>query len=355
MLSTSVYILAFILSFVVAVVSTPLVKKLAIKIGAIDKPNQRKVHKDIMPRLGGLAIVFGFFAGLLLINPNYSTIMPFLIGAFIIVVLGILDDKYTVSPKVKLFGQIIAACVVVFSGLKIEMINLPFYGEVHFGIWSYAFTILWIVGITNAINLIDGLDGLAAGTSSIALISILIMAILDGQILVIGLSVILIGSSLGFLIFNFYPAKIFMGDTGSLFLGYSISVISIMGLFKNLTLFSFVIPIIILAIPIFDTVFAIVRRILKKQKISAPDKSHLHYCLLAMGFSHKTTVLIIYGVSALFGVSAIIFSATTLWASVILVLTLLLGIQICAELIGIIGTKKTPVISLMKRLMASVK
>nr|WP_209121749.1 MraY family glycosyltransferase [Alkalihalobacillus sp. BA299] len=349
MLPLHIYVLAFLVSFIVAIVTTPLVKKIALSIGAIDQPEARKVHAKIMPRLGGLAIVFGFVAGLLVLQPQFSYILPIMVGAFIIVLVGILDDKYTLKANIKLVGQTAAACIVVFSGLKIDMINLPFYGEVYFGIWSYPFTILWIVGVTNAINLIDGLDGLAGGVSTIALASILTMAILDGQLLAIALSVILIASTLGFLLFNFYPAQIFMGDTGSLFLGYLISVISILGLFKNLTLFSLIIPIIILAIPIFDTFFAIIRRMLKRKKISAPDKKHLHYCLLEMGFSHRQTVLIIYGVSAFFGTAAIIFSATALWLSIFIIFLLLFAIQIGAEMIGILDNGKKPVVNFIKR------
>ncbi|WP_078429750.1 glycosyltransferase family 4 protein [Alkalihalobacterium alkalinitrilicum] len=351
MLPLYIYVIAFIIAFTVTIVSTPFVKKLAIKIGATDRPETRKVHEKIMPRLGGLAIVLGFVAGILVIRPESQFIVPIMMGAFIIVVLGILDDKYTLRANSKLVGQILAASVVVFSGLKIDMINLPFTGEIYFGIWSYPFTILWIVGITNAINLIDGLDGLAAGVSSIALTSILVMAVLDGQLLAIALSVVLIGSTLGFLVHNFYPAKIFMGDTGSLFLGYLISVISITGLFKNLTFISLVIPVIILAIPIFDTLFAIIRRIVNKKKISAPDKKHLHYCLLEMGFSHRKTVLIIYGVSAFFGISAIIFSTTAQWLSVFIILFLLLVIQISAELVGIMDNKKKPLINFFMKMI----
>ncbi|MCD8502185.1 MAG: undecaprenyl/decaprenyl-phosphate alpha-N-acetylglucosaminyl 1-phosphate transferase [Bacillaceae bacterium] len=165
-------------------------------------------------------------------------------------------------------------------------------------------------------NLIDGLDGLAAGVSSIALTSILVMAVMDGQWVVVNLSIILIASTTGFLVYNFHPAKIFMGDTGSLFLGYSISVLSMLGLFKNIAIFSFVIPVAILAVPIFDTVFAIIRRLLKRKRLFSPDKSHLHYCLLELGFSHRKSVLIIYGISAFFGLAAIIFSATTMWTGI---------------------------------------
>lgn len=173
-------------------------------------------------------------------------------------------------------------------------------GTVELTQFGFILTILWIVGVTNAINLIDGLDGLAAGVSAIGLTSILIIAIMDYSIIVVYLSIIVVGSCLGFLYHNFYPAKIFMGDTGALFLGYSISVISMLGLFKNVALFSFIIPIIIIAVPIFDTIFAIIRRLINKQSIGQADRKHIHYRLIEMGYSHQTAVLIIYAFSGFF-------------------------------------------------------
>ncbi|TXC90962.1 undecaprenyl/decaprenyl-phosphate alpha-N-acetylglucosaminyl 1-phosphate transferase [Metabacillus litoralis] len=349
------YIVAFILSFAVAVLITPLVKKIAIKIGATDQPNTRKIHKEIMPRMGGLAIFIGVIAGFLYLKPQSLYMTEVIIGAFIIILIGILDDRFTLQARYKFLGQLIAAIVVASSGLLVDKFTIPFFGIVQLDFWSYPVTVLWIVAITNAINLIDGLDGLAAGVSSIAMTSILIMAFADSQIVVIALCTILIGSSLGFLVHNFYPAKIFMGDTGALFLGYSISIISMLGLFKNLTLFSFVIPIIVLAVPIFDTVFAIIRRFLNKRSIAAPDKLHLHYCLVDLGFSHRTSVLIIYFFSACFGFSAIIFSNATLWLSLLLMMILLLAIQFIAELVGLIGMNRKPLINTFRRLTADKK
>ncbi|WP_044749200.1 glycosyltransferase family 4 protein [Bacillus alveayuensis] len=344
------YILAFFISFSTAVISTPFVKSLAIRYGFVDKPNHRKVHTSLMPRLGGLAIVLGTVAGLIYLTPESRFFPAIFIGGLIIVMIGILDDKFNLSPKVKFIGQLIAACIVVFSGLKIDFITFPFGEKIYIGAFGYILAIFWIVGITNAINLIDGLDGLAGGVSAIAMSSILMMAVLNNQFLVISLTVVLIASTLGFLIFNFHPAKIFMGDTGALFLGYSISVISILGLLKSVTLFSLIVPIIILGIPIFDTFFAIVRRVLNKQKISSPDKSHLHHCLLAMGFSHRTTVLIIYGIGIFFGVSAIIFSTSTLWGSLTIIGLLVILVQLTAEVIGLIGKRK-PLINTVRKLL----
>jgi UDP-GlcNAc:undecaprenyl-phosphate GlcNAc-1-phosphate transferase len=343
------YIIAFCISLVVSIISTPLVKKFAIKYGFIDKPDKRKVHATLMPRLGGIAIVMGALAGLLYLSPKTNDLIPIGIGALIILTIGILDDKYTLSAKTKLIGQLIAASIVVLSGIDIDFIRLPFSERIELGTFGAILSILWIVGVTNAINLIDGLDGLAGGVSVIALGTILTMAVINNQLIVIPLCIILIASTLGFLFFNFHPAQIFMGDTGALFLGYSISVISMLGLFKSLTLFSLIIPIIILGIPIFDTFFAIVRRLLNKQKISAPDKSHLHHRLLAMGYSHRTTVFIIYGMGLFFGISAIIFSSSTLWVSLIIIGLLFIIVQLTAELIGLIGKHK-PLLNVFRRI-----
>ena len=287
--------LAMAAAFIAAIILTPLVIKFAIRIGAVDHPNYRKVHASVMPRIGGLAIFGAFVIGYLLFHPSDEHAVGILVGALIIIVTGFLDDMLDISAKAKLFGQLVAAIVVVtWGGLQIDFINLPFFGPFDFGYLSIPITILWIIGITNAINLIDGLDGLAAGVSTIALISIAVMAMIMGEMFVVATAAILAASALGFLFYNFHPAKIFMGDTGALFLGYMISVLALLG-YKNVTMISLIIPIIILGVPISDTFFAIIRRIRLKQPISAPDKSHLHHCLLRAGFSHRQTVLIIYG------------------------------------------------------------
>jgi UDP-GlcNAc:undecaprenyl-phosphate GlcNAc-1-phosphate transferase len=349
--SLSTYIVAFMISLIVTIVATPFVKMLAYRLGVVDSPNARKVHEKQMPRMGGLSIVLGFLAGFIYLWPASEYTIPILIGAITIVTIGILDDKFALSAKYKLLGQIAAAIIVVSSGLQIEHVNIPFVGYIDFGWMSFPITVFWIVGITNAINLIDGLDGLASGVSSIALTSMLVMAILDNQALAIALAVILLAGTLGFLFFNVHPAEIFMGDTGSLFIGYTISIISITGLFKSLTLFSLIIPVFILAVPIFDTLFAIVRRMLKRQKLSSPDKSHLHHCLLALGFSHRTTVHIIYVISIFFAASAIVVSKSILWGSLFILCLLLVMMQFTAEIIGTLKDRKTPLINTVKKVI----
>lgn len=339
---------ALIICFLISVLVTPFVKKLAIRLGAVDQPNQRKVHTRAMPRLGGLAIYMSFLGGMILFFPNDSTIWPILIGGLIIIVTGVMDDIKELTPLWKLTGQLAAALVVATGGVTVDFINLPFgEGQLHFGHFSIPITILWIVLVTNAINLIDGLDGLAAGVSSIALLTISGLAITMGNTFVVIIGFILLGSTLGFLVYNFYPAKIFMGDSGALFLGFMISVLSLLG-FKNVTLFSFVIPMIILGVPFSDTIFAIVRRILHRKPISAPDKSHLHHSLLRLGYSHPETVLMIYTMSALFSLAAVIFTQSTLWGALFILGIVMLLIEIIVEMTGLISHNYRPLLNLVR-------
>ncbi len=340
--------IAAMICFLVSILITPIVIKLAIKIGATDQPNKRKVHSKVMPRLGGLAIFVSFIVGFLILQPDSVYKWPIIIGSIIIIITGILDDLFELSAKWKLLGQLAAALVVIFNGVDVEMVNLPFgIGELQLGYLTIPLTIIWIVGITNAINLIDGLDGLAAGVSSIALITISGMAIIMGDGFVLSIGVLVLFSTLGFLFYNFHPAKIFMGDTGALFLGYMIAVLSLLG-FKNVTLISFIVPVIILGVPISDTFFAIIRRIVNKQPLSAPDKSHLHHCLLKLGYGHRKTVLMIYGMSAIFGLAAVVFSQATVWGSLVVIVVLLIAIELIVEKIGLVGKEYRPLLNMFR-------
>ena len=341
--------LALVVAFVASILLTPLVKRLAYRVGAVDKPNYRKVHDHIMPRLGGLAIFIAFLIGVVILRPMDESMIAILIGSFVIIVTGVLDDMYEISPKAKLLGQAIAAAIVIFFGdIQIEFINLPFGGELNFGYLSIPLTLIWIIGITNAINLIDGLDGLAAGVSTIALLTLAAMAFIMGNVFVLAIALLLAASSSGFLFYNFHPAKIFMGDTGSLFLGFMISVLALLG-FKNVTFVSLVIPIIMLGVPISDTFFAIVRRLLNKQPPFSPDKSHLHHRLMSIGFTHRQTVLIIYGIAAMFGLAAIIFSMAKLWGGILLIAVLLIAIELFVEVIGLAGQNYRPLLNLVRK------
>ncbi|WP_229683109.1 MraY family glycosyltransferase [Virgibacillus oceani] len=342
-------LLAF-LTLLISLIITPIIIKVSLKMKATDKPNHRKVHTDPIPTLGGLAIFFSFLIGLVILQPSNEYHLAIICGGFLIIVLGFLDDLFDISPKVKFLVQIVAALLVVFwGGLQVEFINLPFGGQIEFGFLSSIVTVFWIVGITNAINLIDGLDGLAAGVSSIALFTISGMAIIMGDIYVATMALILFFSTIGFLRYNFYPAKIFMGDTGALFLGYMISVLALLG-FKNVTIISFIIPIFILGVPISDTLIAMVRRYINKQPLSSPDSSHLHHRLVSSGFTHKQTVLFIYGLSAMFSVAAILFSMTTVWGSILIFSIALLAIQVLIENLELINSEYKPLTNFFKGL-----
>lgn len=335
------------LCFVASVLITPIIKKVVQRFNIMDKPNKRKVHKSKIPTLGGLAIYISFIIGLMISRPVDSHMIALIIGSFIIIITGILDDMYDLSPRYKLIGQMFAATIAVVGGFQLEFINLPFGGQLDFGFLSIPLTILWIIGITNAINLIDGLDGLAAGVSSIALITISIMAVLMGDGFVLTIALLVLGSTLGFLVYNFYPAKIFMGDTGALFLGYMIALLSLLG-FKNITFVSLIIPVIILGVPISDTFFAIIRRMINKQPLSAPDQQHLHHRLLSSGFTHRQAVLVIYGVAIMFSLAAVIFSMATLWGSILIIAILLFTIELFVEMIGLVGKDYRPLLRIMR-------
>lgn len=343
-------VIAFIISCVTTIIITPIIMKLAIKVNAVDKPNKkRKMHNGVKPSMGGLAIFIGVGAGLVYLQPVHPQLNAIIIGACIMIITGILDDIFELRAIYKLIGQISAAVVVVSSGLVIEKLTMPFIGTVYLEGFGLVLTVFWIVAASNAINLIDGLDGLAAGVSAIALSSILVMALIDYRIVVVYLSIVLIGSCFGFLFFNFHPSKIFMGDTGALFLGYAIAIVSMLGLFKNVAFFSFIVPVIVLAIPIFDTIHAIIRRKINKQGIATADMKHIHYQLINMGYSHRTSVLIIYGFSVFFGIMAIVFNSATLLTSLIVLGIIVLAIQLIAEIAGITLSHRRPLLDGFRR------
>lgn len=294
--------------FAFVLIITPTIGKIATHVGAIDIPNNRKVHNKEMPRLGGLAIFMGLLLGYMLFSEQSIQMISILIGSILIIITGIIDDIKPLSAKYKFGGQLLAALVVTFYGGLI-ITDLDFMGlYVEFGFLSQLVTIIFILGAINCINLIDGLDGLAGGISSIYFLTIGIIAFIQSNVggLDAILAFIMLGSTLGFLVHNFYPAKIFMGDTGSMFLGFIIAVIAIIG-FKNVTLTSLFVPILILAIPILDTLFAIIRRMIKNEPIYKPDKMHLHHQLLNMRLSHRNTVLLIYLMTSLFSAASIIY------------------------------------------------
>jgi len=324
-------------AFLITLVGTPYIRRLAIKIKAMDKPGERKVHHNAMPRLGGLAICLAFWAVVVSTQEMTREMYGLLGGGVLICLVGLWDDIRGVSARTKLLVQILAACIAISAGIRVEFITNIIAGEIPLLYLSYPVTILWIIGITNAVNLIDGLDGLAAGVSAIAAVTIGVVSILEGFTQAGILAFILAAGVFGFLKHNFYPAKIFMGDTGSLFLGFNLSILAILGLTKTTTvMISLFLPVIILGIPIIDTVFAIVRRYFNGKPIFSPDKEHLHHRLLALGLTHKKTVLTIYGVSALLGTSAIVMTRVTTPQSMLILIAVTLGVYIAAEKAGIL-------------------
>lgn len=299
-------IVIFVMVFTAALF--PIVRWISFHVGALDYPNERKIHKKPMPVMGGLMIFLGFLFGYMLFAPQSTQMLAILIGGFIVVLTGILDVIEPLKAKEKMVGQVAAALVITFYG-KILLNDITAFGfYFNFGWLSYPLTIIFIVSLMNCINLIDGLDGLAAGISSIFFATIGIIAFIMHNIgsLEITLTFIMLGACLGFLIFNFNPAKIFMGEIGSMFLGYMIAVVCLLG-FKAVTLTSLVVPMLILGIPILDTLFAILRRIIHHKPIYEADKQHLHHQLLNKKFSQRSTVLIIYCVSILFSIASILF------------------------------------------------
>jgi len=297
-------------TFLLSIVLTPLSIMFAKHVGAVDVPDgKRKVHNKPIPSMGGLAIFVSFLIGYMLFVPKTDQIESILIGGFIIVLTGICDDIKPLSPKWKLLGQIVASVIVtVYGGLVFK--DMQIFGHFfEFKLLAYPLTIFFIIAIINAINLTDGLDGLAAGCSSIYFITIAILGFIMQNLggLDVILCLILFGSCLGFLIYNFSPALVFMGDTGSMFLGYIISVIALMG-FKTATLTSLIIPMLLLFVPILDTLLAMGRRLLKGKSIGDADKDHLHHQLLKNTHSTKITVLIMYAINILFATVSIFYT-----------------------------------------------
>ena len=306
MIYRSLLIVGVTLLFVAMII--PFVKKIAEHIGAIDIPNERKVHTNPIPRLGGLGIFMGFLLGYMLFGQHSIQMNSILIGSFIILVTGIFDDIKPINAKAKLLGELLASLVIVFYG-DIVLTNLTVLGlNINLGILAYPITILFIIACTNIINLIDGLDGLSGGVSSIFYATTVVICFFQERFgLEFALSLIMLGSTMGFLIHNFNPAKIFAGDSGALFMGFIISVISLLG-FKTTAMTSIFIPLMILSVPILDTLLAIIRRLINHKGIMEADKEHLHHQLLKMKFSHRNTVLIIYGINILFATASVLYT-----------------------------------------------
>lgn len=346
---------------------TPLVRRFSLKVGAVDHPNARRINKVDMPSGGGLAIFLTFVIATLVILPLISKdytypwwrepyqvyILPVVIGALVIVVTGYLDDIFELKPLPKLLGIVIAATIVwAFTDFRFDSFKIPFGGPlIHFNPLVTCFlTILWIIAITNAINLIDGLDGLVSGVSIISLVTMAIVSyfFLPKADLFLTLTIlVMVAAIAGFFPYNYHPASIYLGDTGALFIGFMIGVLSLQGL-KNSTAVTVVTPVIILGVPILDTVVAIIRRTLSGQKFYEPDKLHLHHRLLSMGFSHRGAVWMVYAIAFIFSLIALLLNVSSRFGGVLLIFGLLSALEIFIEGLGIWGENRTPLFNAFK-------
>ena len=333
----SIYGFPFMLAMFVSYVLTPYIKKLAFKIGAVDRPDNRKVHKKIMPRLGGLAIYIAFMIGCVASMEITWDIFGILLGGTLIVALGVADDVYQLPAKVKLLGQIAAACVLVIFDIRIEWVNNPLGGYFYLDMLSIPFTIFWVISFTNVVNLIDGLDGLAAGVSAIASLTVILVAVQMGYFHIAILTAALAGAIIGFIRYNFNPATIFMGDTGSMFIGYMLAAISVYGAVKTAATIALIVPAIALGLPILDTAFAIMRRYVNGRPIFQPDKGHLHHRLLATGMSHKETVLFMYGITAVLCIGAVLWAEMDGFYAALIIAVIMTAVAVGAKKIGILN------------------
>lgn len=336
--------IAFISAVIISFIMTPPARRLAIKVGAMDVPKEpRKIHNKPMPYFGGLAIYISIMACMFVYMPHNATNLYIMAGATIIVLTGIVDDMYDMPAKVKLLMQIVAALVAIKGGVQIHFITNPLSetGMSYLLSWlSYPLTLFWLVGITNTINLIDGLDGLASGVASIAATTLLFTTSKMGHDFIVTQCAIIAGASLGFLPFNFNPAKIFMGDTGALLLGYMLAVTSVMGMVKSVAAVALAVPVFALGLPIFDTAFAIIRRFINKKPIMQADKEHLHHRLMKSGLNQRQTVLIMYFISMMLGIVAITIADTEPLVGIIVAMIVVIAVFYFAKIGGLFKKKE---------------
>lgn len=332
----------FLATMVLAYALTPVVRRLALRIGAVDRPADRKVHTEPKPYLGGVAIYLAFFIVMAWsIGFSDLTMVGILVGASLILALGVVDDLISLRPSVKFLGQVLAALVLVWFDVKIEWISNPFGGMILLPHWlTPLITVFWVVAVVNMVNLIDGLDGLAAGISTIASVTLLLVALKAGQLHVVLMTAALAGAALGFLPHNFNPAKIFMGDGGSMFLGYLLAAVSVEGALKGPTTAALVIPVLTLGLPILDTALAIVRRTANGRPFHEADRGHVHHRLMQLGLSHRDTVLVMWLVSGWLGISAIALTALGLVPALALLLFVGLSLFFAAKKVGILNLRE---------------
>ncbi|HEL1340295.1 TPA: undecaprenyl/decaprenyl-phosphate alpha-N-acetylglucosaminyl 1-phosphate transferase [Streptococcus equi subsp. zooepidemicus] len=358
-------VLVLIGALLMSLLLTPIVRFLSVRVGVVDTPNARRINKVPMPTSGGLAIFTSFVIASLVLMPIASNgahiggqtyfqyILPVVLGGLVVTITGFIDDVYELSPKLKMLGIVIGAIIVwAFTDFKFDSFKIPFGGPLlaFDPFLTFFLTVLWIISITNAINLIDGLDGLVSGVSIISLVTMAIVAYfflpLTNFFLTLTI-LILIASIAGFFPYNYHPAIIYLGDTGALFIGFMIGVLSLQGL-KNATAVAVVTPVIILGVPIMDTIVAIIRRSLSGKKFYEPDKMHLHHRLLSMGFTHRGAVLVVYGIAMLFSLISLLLNVSSRIGGILLMLGLLFALEVFIEGIEIWGEKRTPLFNLLK-------
>ncbi|EHJ51548.1 glycosyl transferase N-acetylglucosaminyltransferase RgpG [Streptococcus macacae NCTC 11558] len=357
------YVLVLIATFLLSLVLTPLVRFLSFRIGAVDKPNARRINKVPMPSAGGLAIVISFTLSTLVFMPMilkthiwgqsyFDYILPVVLGSLVIAVTGFIDDIYELSARLKLLGILIGAVLIWFlTDFRFDSFKIPFGGPMlHFDPWlSFLLTILWVVAITNAVNLIDGLDGLVSGVSIISLTTMGLISyfFLFGTDIFLTMTIfVLIFAIAGFFPYNYHPAIIYLGDTGALFIGFLIAVLSLQGL-KNATAVAVVTPIIVLGVPIVDTAVAIIRRTLSGKKFYEPDNMHLHHRLLALGFTHRGAVLVVYGIAMFFSLVSLLLNVSSRLGGILLMAGVAFALEIFIESLEIWGPKRTPLFKLL--------
>lgn len=358
-------VLVLIGALLMSLLLTPIVRFLSVRVGVVDTPNARRINKVPMPTSGGLAIFTSFVIASLVLMPIASNgahiggqtyfqyILPVVLGGLVVTITGFIDDVYELSPKLKMLGIVTGAIIVwAFTDFKFDSFKIPFGGPLlaFDPFLTFFLTVLWIISITNAINLIDGLDGLVSGVSIISLVTMAIVAYfflpLTNFFLTLTI-LILIASIAGFFPYNYHPAIIYLGDTGALFIGFMIGVLSLQGL-KNATAVAVVTPVIILGVPIMDTIVAIIRRSLSGKKFYEPDKMHLHHRLLSMGFTHRGAVLVVYGIAMLFSLISLLLNVSSRIGGVLLILGLLFALEVFIEGIEIWGERRTPLFNLLK-------
>lgn len=341
--------LSFVITFIISLILVPIVSNVSKKLGIIAHTNKRTIHKGIIARTGGYAIYASFLIGTTLFLKTDTQINSILIGGFIMFITGFYDDIHDLSPKLKMLGQIIAALVVIFYGdIALKGFSIPFLPAQFSYVFAIVITILWIVGISNAVNLIDGLDGLCGGISIIVLVTVSLTSLTYGRTDISSLSLLLAGAIGGFLVYNFHPASIFLGDCGALFIGFMIAVISLLGFgYKSSSFFTLGAPIVVLMVPIMDTLIAIIRRKVHHKSFSEADKGHLHHKLMfSLELGQTKSVIILYIVTILFSICSYIYLYDKI-AATILFLTLMLFFEIFVEATNMIDRKYKPVLTIM--------